>query len=194
MKIALAALAISVISLLATLILGVKNYKKSKQLEFFQRRDHLFDKISELSTRNSEARFFSARYEIVRLKKLSLVIVGSDKEETEKQCASIEAIIETLEQKIKQRTDVFESLYPRYEHLSPKDPSLVEDLIALVQVVSDSIKHINDAHLATLYALEENLPLMKENLTEINKLKIRQAELELERAIKEFELTKNGES
>jgi hypothetical protein len=166
-------------------VILVKNYKKSKRIEYFQRRDHLFEKISELNIRNSEAQFISARYEIVRLKKLSLIIEGGDAEETKKQCASIEAIIEGIEGIVKQRANIIESLHSTYEHLTFKtDAILVENLIALVKVVSDDVKKHTDAHLATLHSLEENFPLMKDNLTQMNQLKTQQAELELELVMK----------
>lgn len=146
----------------------------------------MFDKIWELSTRNSESRFFSARYEIIRLKKLSLLPQGANEEETEKACAGIEALIESLEQQVKERTDVISVFHSSYEHLSLKDAALVEGLIASVQIISDGIKQLNDAHLATLQYLEENLPLTKDNLIEWNKVKIRQAELELEIAMRQL--------
>ena len=164
----------------------VKSFKKSKRLEFLQRRDKLFDKVSELSTRNSEARFLSARYELVRLNKFSLLPHGGNKEETEKSCAGIAALIESLEQQVKDRTGVIAVFHSSFEHLSLKDASLVAGLIASVQIVSDGIKQLNDAHLATLQYLEENLPLTKDNLIERNKVKVWQAELELEIAMRQL--------
>jgi len=53
-------------------VIAAKNYKKSKRLEFLQRRDQLFLKISDLNAKNSELRLISARFEIVMLNKVSL--------------------------------------------------------------------------------------------------------------------------
>jgi hypothetical protein len=187
----LAALLIALISLLVTIILGTKNYKKSKRLEYFHRQDHLFDKISELNATNSETRLISARYEIIRLKKLSLIIQGDDAEETNKQCDDIKEIIADKERTVAQRNDIIEGLHSIYKHLTSKtDATLVEQLIALVQVVSDKAKQNNDAHLATLHAFEESFPLMRDNLTEMNELKTRHAELKLEQAMKELILSR----
>lgn len=59
---------IGILSMIVAIIgcvIAAKSYKKSKRLEFFQRRDQLFAKISDLSAKNSEAYLISARYELV---------------------------------------------------------------------------------------------------------------------------------
>src|SRR5450432_3301054 len=46
---------LTVIGLIINTVVTVKTYKKSRRLEFLQRRDHLSQKISELNDRNIEA-------------------------------------------------------------------------------------------------------------------------------------------
>jgi len=43
-------------------VIAARSYKKSKRLEFFQRRDQLFATISDLNAKNSEAHLISAKY------------------------------------------------------------------------------------------------------------------------------------
>jgi hypothetical protein len=63
-------------------VIAAKSYKKSKRLEFFQRRDQLFAKISDLNAKNSEVHLISARYEIVALTMASLGLRGEQAEKT----------------------------------------------------------------------------------------------------------------
>jgi Putative Holin-like Toxin (Hol-Tox) len=71
----------SLIVAIIGLVIAAKSYKKSKRLEFFQRRDQLFAKISDLNAKNSEAHLISARYEIVAIVKASLGLRGEQAEE-----------------------------------------------------------------------------------------------------------------
>src|ERR1700730_19346065 len=74
--IAIVALVISFGSLVVSIVSAVKNYKKSKRDAFIQRRDHLFQKISDLNAKNTEAHLISARYEIVGVKNAGLPLRG----------------------------------------------------------------------------------------------------------------------
>lgn len=65
--VAIGALSISIFTLIVAIINSVftaKTYKKSRRLEFLQRRDHLSRKISDLSDKNNEAEMISARYKL----------------------------------------------------------------------------------------------------------------------------------
>lgn len=68
MKTAIAALILSSLSLIVSFGLGIKNYRKSKRLEFFQRRDQLFAKISEMNKKVSELLLYVAGYEVIAMK------------------------------------------------------------------------------------------------------------------------------
>jgi hypothetical protein len=96
MKTAFAALVISLISLIVTLILGTKNYRKSKRLEFFQRRDLLSQKISELNIENSQMHLISARYEMVVQKFRSMRGTGEETERINNQITSIKRLQERI--------------------------------------------------------------------------------------------------
>lgn len=80
---------IAFLTLISTIVLGTKNYRKSKRIEFLQRRDRLAQALSDLNDRNAEFHNISARYAIVIAKKTGLPLWG---EQAERNLALIPAI------------------------------------------------------------------------------------------------------
>lgn len=190
--VAIIALILSFISLITTIIIAAKNYKKSKRLEFFQRRDQLFMKIADLNAKNSDAHLISARYEIVSVNKLSLRLEGKQAEENKTQIASIKKIREDIELGAKHWDARINELHSICSSLTSKtDATRVERLIAMVQEASDDVKKYNEVSLSSLHILESTNSIIKTILSEIDE-KERRIDLDLERAIREFK--RNEES
>jgi hypothetical protein len=178
MTTAVVAVAISVISLVATIVLGTKNYRKSKKLEFFQRRDQLFQTISNFNAKNSETRLSGARFTIIATEKATQPL-PTKHEETNK---ALVADIRTLAKTIQEQAEVWDNNFARFHglcagYISEKDAEAVEELIAIVQLASDNIKRVNEIYLSTLHILETTNPQMATDLAEMHKMEIQLAEL-----------------
>jgi hypothetical protein len=98
---AIAALIVSVLSLLITSVFNTKTYKKNRRLEFQRRRDHLSQKISDLNDRQNELHMISARYALVVVKDTGLPLEGERAERNKALIARIEKQREFVEELIK---------------------------------------------------------------------------------------------
>ena len=176
----IAALIIALISLITTIVFSTKNYRKSKRLEFFQRRDRLFSTISDLNAKNTESHLISARYEIVAQKKASLTFEGEYAERIKREIVLIQELRNKIELAAKNWDENIDYLHSICSNLNPKaDAAAVEKLIAMNQVVSDELKKVNDSSLASLHILEGIEPLLKADIEELRRLELLQAELNL---------------
>lgn len=196
-KVAICALSIAIFTLIVAIINSMftaKTYKKSRRLEFLQRRDHLSRMISDLNDKNNEAEMISARYKIVELKQTLLPLQGEQAEQNTVLIASIKKQREVLEMEMKlwdERNETLQLLYSKLT-LETHAPG-VEIMIAFVQVVSDNLKKFYSGYLSTLHILETTNELTKTNLAkrdadirQINldaDAKKRQINLDYERAI-----------
>jgi hypothetical protein len=191
MKTAIAAVIVASFSLVVAVIgcvIAVKTYKKSKRLEFFQRRDHLFQKISELNAKNSESHLISAKYEMEALKLAGLRLSGEYAERVTKQIVSINRLREGIASAAKNWDDNIEHLHFICSSLTSKtDTARAEKLIALVNVASDQLKRVNEISLASLHILENTGPSLKTDLDKLERYEIELAKREdLEKAKKEL--------
>jgi hypothetical protein len=180
---------VAIIGLIVSTVTAVWVYKESKQTKFFQRRDHLFQKISDLNAKNSEAHLISARYEIVAVKRVSLGLRGEQAEDNTAGITSIKELRTKMEQAIKNWDENIEHFHLMCATLTPeKDVARVERLIAMVQVATDNLKKINDSALASLHILEETNTIIRVSLDQINLdlETVRQIDLDLEKATREF--------
>ena len=104
------------------LILGILRplvtLKKSKRDAFIQRRDHLFQKISDLNAKNTEAHLISARYEIVAVKNAGLPLRGEQAERNTALIASIKELKQNVEKGIKNWDENIEKLHFIYSSLT----------------------------------------------------------------------------
>jgi hypothetical protein len=167
-------------------VIAARSYKKSKRLEFFQRRDQLFATISDLNAKNSEAHLISAKYEIVAVKNASLGLSGEQAEKNEAIIAAIKEIRKKMEQGTKNWDENIEQLHAICSSLTPKtDTARIENLIAMVRVASDDLKKCNDISLSSLHILENSNSIIKDSLAEFDE-KMRQIGLDFEKAIREF--------
>jgi hypothetical protein len=195
---------VAIISLIVAIIgcvIAVKSFKKSKRLEFFQRRDQLFAKISDLNAKNSEAHLISARYELVAFTMDSLGLSEEQAEKNTALIASIKELGKNIEKGAKNWDENIEQIHSIYSSLTPKtDAARVEKLIAMVQIASDDAKKYNDIMLSSLHILENINPITEEKKRRINLYfdeevrrinlhfdeEVRRINLDLEKAIREF--------
>lgn len=188
-KLAIAALTVSLLSLIGVVINSVftaKTYKKNRRLEFLQRRDHLSQKIAELNDRNMEAQLISARYELVAVKNAGLALKGEHAERNAALIASIKEQRDGVEKGMKLWDKNIEQLHVIYRVLDlESDAPAIESLIASVQVASDDLKKSYDGYEAILHILETTNELMKTSLAETEE-KLRQIDLDYERAIEKL--------
>jgi metal-responsive CopG/Arc/MetJ family transcriptional regulator len=181
----------SLIVAIIGLVIAAKSYKKSKRLEFFQRRDQLFAKISDLNAKNSEVHLISARYEIVAIMKASLGLRGEQAEENAAVVARIKELRRKMEEQANNWEEKIQQLHSICSSLTPQtDAARVENLIAMVQIISDDTKKYNDINLSSLHILENTNSIIETSLVESEE-KRRQIDLDLIKAIKE--LTKTTE-
>jgi hypothetical protein len=182
--IAIVALVISFGTLVVSIVSAVKNYKRSNRDAFTQRRDHLFQKISDLNAKNTEAHLISARYEIVAVKNAGLPLRGEQAERNTALIVSFKEQAQNLNKGIKNWDENIEKLHSIYISLtSETDAAQVEKLIALVQVASDNLKKSNDSFLSSLHILETTSEIIETKLAESDE-KIRQINLDFERGMK----------
>jgi hypothetical protein len=190
MKTAVAAVIVASLSLVVAAIsclIAVKNYKKSKRLEFLQRRDRLSQAISNLNERNTEFHLMLARYDIVVVKNTALALDG---EQAERNVALIDSMKEQrkgMEQGMKKWEEQIERLHFLYSNLTLEtDAVAIESLISMVQVASDNLKKANDGYDSVLHILETTNEFIKTTLDERDE-KIRQINLDFERGMREFD-------
>jgi hypothetical protein len=168
-------------------VLSVKNYNKSKRLEFFQRRDQLLLKVSNLNARNSENRLISARYEIVSINRLSLVLDGKHKEENTTLIASIKNTTANIGLAANHWDEIITDLHFICSNFTlTTDAARIEKLIDLVQVASDEVTKSNEVYLASLHTLETTYPILRDSLATRHKSEITKGELDLEDAIRDI--------
>jgi hypothetical protein len=195
--VAISAAIISLISLIVAIIscvIAVKNYKKSKRLEFFQRRDQLFQEIADLNAKFSELHIISARFGIVLLNMQSLSIsLGPDKRRAEDntrittQIASIKKVVQNIELGTSKSDELIKQLHSICSSLTLEtDETRIEKLIAMVQVDSAETKRSNELLLSSLHTLESIEPMVKVSIADLQTLENWRAELDLEQAIREF--------
>ena len=178
--IAIAALVIS----LGSLVVSFGNYNKSKRDAFIQRRDHLFQTISDLNARNNEANLISARYEIVAVKKAGLSLHGEQADQNMALIASLQRTRDGIEKGMKSMDETIQGLHLIYSNLTLEtDAAQVERYIALVQVASDHLKKANDGYLSGLHILETTNQIIETKLAEADE-KIKQINLDYERGMK----------
>jgi hypothetical protein len=167
---------ISLIIAIVSCVITVKNYKKSKRLEFFQRRDHLLLKISDLNARNSEAQLISARYEMVAQNFSTLRLTGEQADRINNQITRIKKLQEDVELKAKDWDQIIESLHSTCINL--ETGAEIERLIALAQGASDNIKRSNEIFLGSLHILESTEPLLRTGVDELQNFEMQLAELD----------------
>ena len=183
---ALAALIIAFLSLVVSAVVASKNYKKSKRDAFIHRRDHLFQKISDLNTKNAEAHLIAARYEIVAVKKAGLPLRGEQAERNMALIPEIKELKAKVERSIKTWDENIEKLHFIYSNLtSETDATQVENLITIVQVASDNLKKTNDSSLSSLHILETTNEFIKATLAETDE-KRKQIDLDFDQGIKKL--------
>ncbi|MGK2914753.1 MAG: hypothetical protein ACSLE5_09940 [Porticoccaceae bacterium] len=199
-KVAIGALSIAIFTLIVAIINSVfiaKTYKKSRRLEFLQRRDHLSRKISDLNDKNNEAQMISARYKLVELKQTMLPLQGEQAEQNTALIASIKKQREGLEMEIKLWDERNETLQLLFSNLTLETHAPgAERMIAFVQVVSDNLTKFYSIYLSALHILETTNELTKTTLAkrdadirQINldaDAKKRQINLDYERAIEKL--------
>ena len=178
------AIGISVLSLAVTIITSVKTFRKSKRLEFFQRRDQLYTKISELNNRLSEIHLLQAQLEIVNLKKRSLKLTKDQTEVNIAQIKSINKIADNLEAARPQELDVITQLHILCSTLTPSDDAnVVEKLIALVQERSDGTATLTHTLSAFLQVTAEPTSILSFDI-ESAEIQIQSSEPELIKTMK----------
>jgi len=183
----IASIIASIISI-SSFVLAFMNFRMSKRLEFFQRRDQLLLKISDLNAKTSETRLISARFEIVLINKVSSPVVDdTHAEELKTQIASIKETRRNIEVVANHWEETIHQLHFVCSNLTLiTDPTVIEDLIANVQICSDDIKQNNEVYLASLHTLETTDPMLRASVEKMHELKIRQAELNLEESIRKI--------
>ena len=187
--IAIIALIISFIGLIGTIINSVfiiKNFKKSKRDVFFQRRDQLFQNISELSTTSSEAHRISARYEMVIQNLVSVRMEGEPKTRIENHLASIKRSQENLKLRTNHWDEVIEALYFKCNRLKSTEAAELEKLIPVVRSNTDSLKRDNERHFTSLHIFEGINPLLKADVDILHKCEMELAESKLQEAMNEI--------
>lgn len=189
--IAIAALGVSLGSLVVSTVTAAKNYKKSKRDAFIQRRDRLFQTIADLNARNTEARRISARYEIVAVRNAGLPLRGEQAEMNTATTASIRRVRERLENGIEDWDESIETLHYACSRLtSETDAAQVERFIALAQVASEDLRKANGGHLSALHILETTNEIVETRLAELDARlaelddETRQISLDFERGMK----------
>jgi hypothetical protein len=168
--------------------ISLKNYTKSQRLEFLQRRDQLFLKIADLNAKNSEGHQIAARFGIVALNANSMPVMDEEHAERNKTLvASMKALAEKIDLGANQSGLLNKRLHSLCSNLTPTtDRALVENLIVLVQEASNEAKQCNEIYLSSLYTLETTDPIMRASVAKVQELKKRQAEIDLENAMKEL--------
>jgi len=182
-QVAVAALIVSLLNILITSVFTAKNYKKSRRLEFLQRRDRLSQKISEVNDRNTEAHLISARYELVAVRNAGLPLREEQAERNTALIASIKKLREGIEGGIKLWDENIQRLHLIGSNLNLEtDGPEIEKMITIVQVASDNLKKTNDNYSAALHILETSNELIKTTLAESAE-QLRQIDRDFERAI-----------
>jgi hypothetical protein len=179
---------IATIISISSLVLAFKNFRRSKRLEFLQRRDQLLLKISDLNAKTSEARLISARFRIVLINKVSSpVVADTHAEELKTQIASIREVERNIDVAANHWEETIHQLRSVCSILTLNTaPTVIEHLITKVQVAEDDIKQNNEAFLASLQTFETTDPMLRVGADKIHELKIPQAELNLEESIREI--------
>ena len=192
MKTAIAAVIVASFSLVVAVIscvIAAKNYKKSQRLEFFQRRDQLFSKISDLNAKNTESYLLAARYQNVAVQKASLRLSGEQAERNTALIARSEEMVKRIEETAKNCDENIDQLHSICSSLtSETDAVRVERLIAMVQVASDNLKKVNDTTLSSLNVLEYGNSIIETNINKQDELEKeeRKAYLDLQRQMAEI--------
>lgn len=168
--------------------ISLKNYTKSQRLEFLQRRDQLFLKIADLNAKSSEGHQIAARFGIVALNADSLPALDEKYAEKNKALvASLKTLAEKIDHGANQSELLIKKLHSICSNLTPTtDPTLVENLIVMVHEASNEAKQCNEIYLSSLYTLETIDPILRASVGKVQELKKQQAELDLEKAIKEI--------
>jgi hypothetical protein len=175
---------VSVISLVVAIVgcaIAVKSYKKSRRLEFFQRRDKLLLTISDLNAKTSEVHLISARFGIVRLNRTALVVDEKHAETKKTEIASLTRLRGRLELLAERGDAAVDALHAVCSGFTTETDAIhIEKLIGLVQAASDEAKRYNEVQLSSLHTLETIDPMLKASLAEMHELEIRLAQLERE--------------
>lgn len=186
MKTAIAALIISSLSLIATIILGAKNYRKSQRLEFFQRRDQLFAKISELNNKVSQLLLYVARYEVAAMKNESLSLDSEFKKRSNLIVTAVRAERIKIEDSLKQWSDLITELQSVASRFTPgPGTELIESLMATVQGCSNTLTQMNEGYSAAVLILDDIAPHLVANMEQIQK-QLQEEKSEMKKAIAEF--------
>ena len=139
---------------------------------------------------NTEAQLISARYELVAVKNTGLPLRGEQAERNTALVASIKEQRQDIENGIKLWVEIIEKLHFIYSNLTLEtDAFEVERMIAIVQVASDNFKKVNNGYASSLHILETTNEFIKTTLAEADE-KIRQINLDFEKAIDKLSITK----
>jgi hypothetical protein len=186
---------ISFISLIITIVncvILVKNYKKSKRIEFFQRRDYLLQKISELNAKNSEARSFAARYEVVAMKNAALSLDPKYKERNEELITSLKKLSHNIDSGVEEWNGLIKDLHSMCSSFTPKtDTERIERFIAMVQGALDEVTQFHQGSLSALHILESTNPIFEPVIARLNE-EIKQIQSNLGKAVKELKEDEKG--
>jgi hypothetical protein len=178
-RVAIAALVVTLINSVVTAM----TFRKNRRLEFLQRRDRLWQQISELTDRNTECQMISARYALVAVRNAGLQLQGEQAEQNKALIASIEAARTGIEEGIGRWNESIKTLHSIYSALtSESDAPEIERMIAAVQVASDSLKATNMAYSSSLHILETSSDFIKATLAERDQ-QIREINLDFDRAM-----------
>jgi hypothetical protein len=180
---------VSFLTLIFTIVLGAKNYRKSKRIEFLQRRDRLAQALSDLNDRNAEFHNIVARYAIVIAKKTGLPLRGEQAERNLALIPDIQLQQEGVKEGIASWDKNIAQFQLIYKTLTlVKDADAVEKVIADVQISSDTLKRAITGYSSILDILETTNEMVKTTLVEQEE-KLRQINLDFERGMREFKLT-----
>lgn len=186
MKTAIAALILSLLSLIVTLVLGIKNFRKSKRLEFFQRRDQLFAKISELNNKVSQFLLYVGRYEVIAMKNESLSLDPEFEKRRNQIVTAVRAERMKIEASLQQWFDIITELQSLGSCFMPETGTDgIERLIAIAQKGSNTITRMNEGYSAALLILADVAPTLVANMEQIQK-QLQEDKSEMRKALAEF--------
>jgi hypothetical protein len=174
-----------VVSLVVAIVactIAVKSYKKSKRLEFFQRRDQVFLAISDLNAKTAETHLISARLGIVILSWQARTMPEQYRERQKAQIVAMEKLREEIDLEAThwgERIKELHSIGSRFT-FGMKDSTIMEDLKDLVLVASDNSKRAHEVRVSTLHTLESIDTMMATLSADMRNLEAQRAQLESE--------------
>ena len=138
----------TVISLVVGIVgctIAVKSYKKSRRIEFYQRRDQVSLAISDLNAKTSEAHLIAARLGIVILNRQPLARDERFGERQRAQIASMGNFQKYIELEATYWVETIKELHSICSRFTfgKTDPTSMENLKTMIQVASDDTKRVH---------------------------------------------------